>query len=50
MLKITMLDAGDRVRLELEGKLSGAWVPELEECWRTSNATPQACVSSHPGA
>jgi anti-anti-sigma regulatory factor len=38
MLKITMLDAGDRVRLELEGKLSGAWVPELEECWRTSNA------------
>jgi ABC-type transporter Mla MlaB component len=34
MLKITVHDAPDRLRLELEGKLAGAWVAELESCWR----------------
>lgn len=31
-----MRDSADRLRLELEGRLSGAWVPELEHCFRTS--------------
>jgi hypothetical protein len=35
MLKITVRNSADRLRLELEGKLSGAWVTELEDCWRT---------------
>jgi hypothetical protein len=36
MLRITVRDSADRLRLELEGRLSGAWVPVLEDCWRTS--------------
>jgi anti-anti-sigma regulatory factor len=36
MLRITVQDLADRLRLQLEGRLSGAWVPELEDCWRTS--------------
>ena len=38
MLKITTRDAPDGFRLELEGKLAGAWVPELESCWRSATA------------
>ena len=36
MLRITVQDAADQLRLELEGRLSGAWVAELEDCWRAS--------------
>ncbi len=36
MLRITRNDAPDRIGLKLEGKLAGAWVRELEECWRTA--------------
>lgn len=36
MLKITVQDAADRLRLKLEGKIAGAWVAELEDCWRTA--------------
>jgi anti-anti-sigma regulatory factor len=35
MLKITVRNSAERLRVELEGRLAGAWVPELEECWRT---------------
>jgi hypothetical protein len=38
MLKITLHDAAGRLRLELEGRLAGAWVCELEQCWRTAKA------------
>ena len=38
MLKITMHDAAGPLRLELEGRLAGAWVCELEHCWHTSKA------------
>ena len=34
MLRITLNNGSDRLELKLEGKLAGAWVPELEECWR----------------
>jgi len=39
MLRITLQDSADRLRLELEGGLAGAWVPELENCWRLSAPT-----------
>ena len=35
MLKITVHDVADPLRLELEGRLAGAWVSELEHCWHT---------------
>jgi hypothetical protein len=38
MLKITLHDTAGPLRLELEGRLAGAWVCELEHCWHTSKA------------
>ena len=38
MLKITIHDADDPLRVELEGRLAGAWVCELEHCWRMAKA------------
>lgn len=39
MLKITTKEGGSAEIWELEGKLSGDWVKELERCWkgRSSN-------------
>jgi anti-anti-sigma regulatory factor len=39
MLKITIHDADGPLRLELEGRLAGAWVCELEHCWHTAQAS-----------
>ena len=39
MLKITLHDADGQLRLELEGRLVGAWVCELELCWQTAKAS-----------
>ena len=36
MLKITIHDTPDCLRFQLEGRLVGAWVAELEQCWRTA--------------
>jgi len=36
MLKITLHDSARELRLKLEGKLSGAWVRELRQCWSTA--------------
>jgi hypothetical protein len=41
MLKITLLDSAKELRLRLEGKLSGAWVGELRQCWQTAASTTQ---------
>jgi anti-anti-sigma regulatory factor len=41
MLKITIHYVADQLRLELEGRLAGAWVSELEQCWH-------AATASHP--
>jgi hypothetical protein len=41
MLKITLLDSADELRFRLEGKLSGPWVDELRQCWRTASSTTQ---------
>jgi anti-anti-sigma regulatory factor len=44
MLKITILDCGDRTVFELEGKLAGPWVEEMEECWRKVAANRRVVV------
>ena len=39
MLKITLHDSADELRFRLEGRLSGAWVGELRQCWLTAQST-----------
>jgi hypothetical protein len=39
MLKITLHEANGQPCLELEGRLAGAWVCELEHCWHTAKAS-----------
>ena len=41
MLKITTRVKAGVVILELEGKLAGLWVKELEQSWRTAGSTQQ---------
>jgi anti-anti-sigma regulatory factor len=36
MLKITVDQAPAKITLKLEGSLSGAWVSELEDVWRSA--------------
>jgi outer membrane protein TolC len=36
MLKITLHDRPESLRFQLEGRLIGAWVRELEQCWTTA--------------
>ena len=38
MLRITIHDSQETLRFQLEGKLSGPWVRELEQCWRTTTS------------
>lgn len=39
MLKITLHDSAGELRFRLEGRLSGAWVDELRQCWLTAQST-----------
>lgn len=39
MLKITLHDSAEELRFRLEGRLSGAWVGELRQCWLTALST-----------
>jgi anti-anti-sigma regulatory factor len=39
MLKITLHDSAEELRFRLEGRLSGAWVGELRQCWLTARST-----------
>lgn len=39
MLKITLHDTAAEFRIRLEGRLSGAWVTELRQCWVTASST-----------
>ena len=38
MLRITVHDSPKALTLQLEGKLAGAWVRVLEECWESALA------------
>jgi anti-anti-sigma regulatory factor len=38
MLRITRHDTADGLTLQLEGRLGGAWVAELEDSWRSAVA------------
>jgi hypothetical protein len=41
MLKITLHDTAAEFRIRLEGRLAGAWVQELGQCWRTAASTTE---------
>ncbi len=41
MLKISMQIAAGVMTFELEGKLAGPWVKEMELCWRSAAGTQQ---------
>ena len=41
MIKIQMKELNDQLMLQVEGRLAGAFVPELETCW-------QAVRANHP--
>jgi anti-anti-sigma regulatory factor len=45
MLKVTIREVDSAETWELEGKLSGDWVKELERCWK--ERSPAAGVSLH---
>jgi len=39
MLRITVHDNSESLTFQLEGKLAGPWVRELEDCWRNTLAS-----------
>ena len=36
MLRITVHENQESLTLQLEGRLAGAWVKEVEQCWQSS--------------
>jgi anti-anti-sigma regulatory factor len=36
MLRITMRDIQESLTFQLEGRLAGAWVKEVEQCWQST--------------
>ena len=40
-MRIQVDELDDSVKFQVEGRLAGAWVPELEQCW-------QSAVIDHP--
>jgi ABC-type transporter Mla MlaB component len=40
MLRITVHDNPESLTFQLEGKLAGPWVPELERCFRSTSPRP----------
>ena len=40
MLKITRRDEGETAVIQVEGKLAGPWVKELEDYWRSGEVEP----------
>lgn len=48
MLRITTDRARGRIKLSVEGRLAGAWVRTLEECWRDLRAaSPRSRLQIH---
>lgn len=44
MLRITVHDKPRILTFQLEGELTGLFVPELEECWRTTPTSQSEAV------
>lgn len=40
-MRIQIDEVDDQVTFQVEGRLAGAWVPELEYCWHTA-------ITGHP--
>jgi anti-anti-sigma regulatory factor len=38
MIKIQVKEVDDQLILQVEGRLAGAFVPELESCWQAAHA------------
>jgi len=47
MLKVTILKADSAETWELEGKLSGDWVKELERCWKERSSPAGVPLQVH---
>jgi hypothetical protein len=47
MLRVTVNKNGSIETWELEGKLSGDWVTELDRCWRESTPQPGLKIQVH---
>jgi ABC-type transporter Mla MlaB component len=47
MLKVTIKQADSAETWELEGKLSGDWVKELERCWKGRSPQPGVLLQVH---
>ena len=47
MLKVTIKEADSSETWELEGKLSGDWVKELERCWKERSLPPGVSLRVH---
>ena len=47
MLKVTIKQADSAETWELEGKLSGDWVKELERCWRERSSPAGVSLQVH---
>jgi ABC-type transporter Mla MlaB component len=44
MLRITVRDSRESLTVQLEGRLAGPWVRELEDCWQTTRASQRKAV------
>ena len=44
MLRITVRDSPESLTVQLEGRLAGPWVRELEDCWQTTRASLRNAV------
>jgi anti-anti-sigma regulatory factor len=42
MMKIQVKELDDQLILQVEGRLAGAFVPELETCWQAARAEQQS--------
>ncbi|HEV7967825.1 MAG TPA: hypothetical protein VGP19_09655 [Candidatus Acidoferrales bacterium] len=47
MLKVTITQADSAETWELEGKLSGDWVKELERCWKQRSSPAGVPLQVH---
>jgi anti-anti-sigma regulatory factor len=46
MMKIQITGRDDQLILQVEGRLAGAYVPELENCWQTARSSRPNCKIS----